>query len=264
MAGVLDGKVALVTGGASGIGKASCEALAAAGAAVVVADLHEDAAASVAAGIEAAGGRASAVAVDVSSAAQCEAMVASAVDAFGALHVVHANAGIAGMEVDGPTATLTPEQWDRLIAINLSGVFYTCHFALPALEAAGGGSIITTASSMSTTPLGLTDAYAAAKGGVAMLTKSMCLTAGAKGIRVNAIGPGYVDTPMNSMIWAADAVRDGFAQGHATGLQTPEEIADVVVFLASDASRSLTGALITCDRGWTAFKAPEVVRGLAG
>lgn len=264
MSGVLDGKVALVTGGASGIGRASCLALAEAGASVVVADLHLPAAEEVTAAIEAQGGQALAVAADVSVASQCEGMVAAAVDRFGALHVVHANAGIAGMDVDGPTATLSVEQWDRLIAINLSGVFYTCHFALPALEAAGGGSIITTASSMSTVPLGLTDAYAAAKGGVAMLTKSMCLTAGAKGIRVNAIGPGYVDTPMNAVIWGTDAVREGFAQGHATGLQSPEEIADVVVFLASDASRSLTGALITCDRGWTAFKAPEVVRGFAG
>ncbi len=264
MTGVLDGKVALVTGGGSGIGRASCLALAHAGAAVVVADLHEETAAAVAAEISEAGGQAEAVAVDVSVAAECEAMVAAAVGRFGALHVVHANAGIAGLEVDGTTEALAPEQWDRLIAVNLSGVFYTCHFALPALAAAGGGSIITTASSMSTVPLGLTDAYAAAKGGVAMLTKSMCLSAGAKGVRVNAIGPGYVDTPMNAAIWGVDAVRDGFEQGHATGLQDPEEIAEVVVFLASDASRSLTGALLTCDRGWTAFKAPEVVRGLAG
>ena len=95
-----------------------------------------------------------------------------------------------------------------------------------------------------------------------MLTRSMCLTAGTKGIRVNAIGPGYVDTPMNAPIWGSEDIKAGFAKGHATGLQDAEEIADVVVFLASDASRSLTGALLTCDRGWTAFKAPELVRDL--
>lgn len=261
MAGMLDGKVALVTGGGSGIGRASCEALAAAGAEVMVADLDLASAAETVAAIEGAGGTAAALRCDVSSAADCEAMVTATVERFGGLHVLHANAGIAGMDVDGPTAAVTPEQWDRLIAVNLSGVFYCCHFALPAMAASGGGSIITTGSSMSSVPLGMVDAYAASKGGVAMLTKSMCASAGAMGVRVNAIGPGYVDTPMNSVIWGIDDVRDGFAKGHATGLQTAEEIADVVVFLASDASRSLTGALITCDRGWTAFKAPDVLRG---
>jgi NAD(P)-dependent dehydrogenase (short-subunit alcohol dehydrogenase family) len=174
--------------------------------------------------------------------------------------VLHANAGVSGLDVDGPTAAITPEQWDRLIAINLSGVFYSCHYAIPAIATVGGGSIITTASSMATVPLGLVDAYAASKGGVAMLTKSMCANVGGLGIRVNAIAPGYVDTPMNAAIWSDDTTRDAFAKGHATGLQSADEIGDVVVFLASDASRSLTGALITCDRGWTSFKSPDLFR----
>jgi NAD(P)-dependent dehydrogenase (short-subunit alcohol dehydrogenase family) len=256
--GTLAGKVALVTGGGSGIGRASCLALSGAGAAVMAADIDLAAAEATAAAITEAGGRGAATRVDVSQAAECEAMVSATVEAFGGLHVVHANAGIAGLDVDGPTASLTVVQWDRLIGINLSGVFYTCHFAIPAM--ADGGSIITTASSMATVPLGMTDAYAAAKGGVAMLTKSMCAGLGPLGIRVNAIGPGYVDTPMNAPIFGTEAIKEAFDRGHATGLQTPEEIAEVVVFLASDASRSLTGALITCDRGWTSFKAPDLLR----
>jgi 3-oxoacyl-[acyl-carrier protein] reductase len=125
----------------------------------------------------------------------------------------------------------------------------------------GGGSIINTASSMAHLPLGGLDGYAASKGGVALLTRSMAPSCGRLGIRINAISPGYVDTPMNEMIWGSAALKEGFELGHATGLQTTEEIADVVVFLASDASRSLTGALLTCDRGWTAFKSPDVLRG---
>ena len=130
----------------------------------------------------------------------------------------------------------------------------------PEIAKAGGGSI-NTASSMAHLPLGGLDGYAASKGGVAMLTKSMAVGCGAMNIRVNAISPGYVDTPMNSLIFGNDTFREGFAKGHATGLQTPEEIAELVVFLASDASRSLTGAVLNCDRGWTAFKQPEALRG---
>jgi NAD(P)-dependent dehydrogenase (short-subunit alcohol dehydrogenase family) len=257
---MLDGKVAVVTGGGSGIGRASCLALAAAGASVMVSDIDLPAADETVALITAAGGSAAATRTDVSVAADCEAMVEATVGAFGALHVLHANAGISGLHVDGPTATLSPEQWDHMIAVNLSGVFYCCHFAIPAIGDSGGGSIITTTSSMASLPLGVVDGYAASKGGVAMLAKSMSAGVGRLGIRVNAIGPGYVDTPMNAAIFGDETIKGAFERGHATGLQTPEEIADLVVFLASDASRSLTGALLTCDRGWTAFKAPDLLR----
>jgi NAD(P)-dependent dehydrogenase (short-subunit alcohol dehydrogenase family) len=160
---------------------------------------------------------------------------------------------------------MAEEAWERVLRVNLTSVFLSSKYAIPHLAKSGRGSIINTASSMAHVPLGAMDAYAASKAGVAGLTRSMSVSCGAKGIRVNAISPGYVDTPMNGLIFGIDEMRDAFRLGHATGLQTPEEIADLVVFLASDLARSLTGATIQCDRGWTAFKMPDVVaRALRG
>lgn len=258
----LDGKVAIVTGGASGLGRASALALAREGARVVVSDINDDLVAEVVEAIERSGGAAHGAHTDVSVASECDALVAETVDVFGALHVMHASAGVAWPGRDGFGPNVLPEHWDRVIAINLSGTFYCSRAAIPAMAAAGGGSIIHTASSMAHLPLGGMDGYAASKGGVAMLTRSMAPSAGALGVRVNAISPGYVDTPMNALIWGSEPVKEAFALGHATGLQEPEEIADVVVFLASDASRSLTGAILNCDRGWTAFKMPDLIRSL--
>ena len=257
----LSGRVAVVTGAGSGIGRASATALAAAGARVVVSDVDDDSGRETVAAIGAAGGEARYVRADVADAAQCAALVAATEEAFGGLDILHNNAGVAWPFRDGFTPDVDPEVWDRVIRINLSGAFYCAHHAIPVMARRGGGSIINTASSMGTIPLGGLDAYAASKGGVVMLTKSMAPGCGRLGIRVNAIGPGYVDTPMNEVIWGLPQLKAGFERGHATGLQTPEEIAEVVVFLASDASRSLTGALLTCDRGWTAFKAPDALRG---
>lgn len=257
----LGGKVAIVTGGGSGLGRASAQALAAAGARVVVGDVDDAGAAETVEAIVNAGGNAIAHHTDVAVADDCGALVRAAVDTYGALHVLHNNAGVAWPGRDGFAPDVDPAQWDRVISINLSGTFYCCHYAVPEMAKTGGGSIINTASSMAHLPLGGLDGYAASKGGVALLTKSMAPTAGRLGIRVNAISPGYVDTPMNELIWGNDDVKHAFDLGHATGLQDADEIADVVVFLASDASRSLTGAVLNCDRGWTAFKQPDLLRG---
>jgi len=146
--------------------------------------------------------------------------------------------------------------------VNLTSVFLCCKYAIPVMAGRPGASIINTASSMALLPLGMTDAYAASKAGVAGLTKSMAAGCAQLGIRVNAICPGYVDTPMNALIFGNDAFRAAFAAEHASGLQTPEEIARMVVFLASDDAVSMTGAVIACDRGWTAFKRPAVLAGL--
>lgn len=258
---MLIGKVAIVTGAASGLGRAGAVALAEAGARVLVSDLDEAGLRETAALIAARGGQARVLVADAGRAADAERTVQAAVDAFGALHVLYNNAGVAWPGRDGFAPMVDVEVWDTVIRVNLSSVFYHAKFAIPEIARAGGGSIINTASSMAHLPLGGLDGYAASKGGVALLTKSLAVGCGAMNIRVNAISPGYVDTPMNALIFGSDAFRDGFARGHATGLQTPEEIADLVVFLAGDASRSLTGAVLNCDRGWTAFKQPEVLRG---
>jgi NAD(P)-dependent dehydrogenase (short-subunit alcohol dehydrogenase family) len=257
----LAGRVAIVTGGGSGLGRAGALALARAGACVLVGDVDGGAASATAEAIAAAGGTARGIEADAGSAADAERTVRAAVDAFGALHVLYNNAGVAWPGRDGFTPSVDVDVWDAVIRINLSSVFYCSKYAIPEMAKAVGGSIINTASSMAHLPLGLLDGYAASKGGVALLTKSMAAGCGELGIRVNAISPGYVDTPMNAMIFASPAFKESFAKGHATGLQTPEEIAEVVVFLASDASRSLTGAVLNCDRGWTAFKQPGALRG---
>ncbi|MEJ5256053.1 MAG: SDR family NAD(P)-dependent oxidoreductase [Acidimicrobiales bacterium] len=257
----LEAKVAVVTGAGSGIGFASALALAHAGARVVVSDIDAERAAGAVDAIRSSGGEAVSVVTDVADASQCGQLVEATVERFGRLDILHNNAGVAWPLKDGFSPEVDPAVWDRVIAINLSGVFYCCHYAIPAMAESGGGSIINTASSMAHLPLGGLDAYAASKGGVAQLTRSLAPGCGRLGIRVNAISPGYVDTPMNEVIWGVPELKAAFEAGHATGLQTVEEIADVVVFLASDASRSLTGALISCDRGWTAFKQPEILRG---
>ena len=257
----LQGKVAVITGAGSGLGRASALALAAAGARVVVGDVDDAGAAGTVSAIDAAGGDSVAHHVDVSVAEECAGLIRRAVDHYGDVHVLHNNAGVAWPGRDGFAPDMDPAVWDRVLAINLSGTFYCCHFAIPEMARSGSGSIINTASSMAHLPLGGLDGYAASKGGVALLTKSMAPNAGSQGIRVNAISPGYVDTPMNELIWGNDAVKRAFELGHASGLQAPDEIAELVVFLASDASRSLTGAVLNCDRGWTAFKQPDLLRG---
>ncbi len=256
----LSGKVAIVTGAGSGLGRAGARALARQGATVVVSDVKADSGAATVALIEEDGGIARSIPADASKASDCERLVREAVAAYGGLHILYNNAGIALPFEDGFSPRVDPAVWDRVVATNLSSVFYCTHYAIPEMVKSGGGAIINTASSMAHLPLGGLDGYAASKGGVALLTKSLAVGCGPLNIRVNAISPGYVDTPMNAVIWQSEEMKGAFAKGHATGLQTPEEIAEVVVFLASDASRSLTGAVLNCDRGWTAFKQPDLLR----
>ena len=260
---MLAGRSAVVTGAGSGIGRASALALAEAGAAVMVSDVNDDAGAATLAMIDEAGGEAAYTHCDVADPEQCGDLMEATVDRFNRLDVLHANAGVSLPGEDGFAPNISIETWQKVVSVNLNGVFFCCHHAIPRMAKRGGGSIIATASSMGVVPLGGMDAYAATKSAVVGLVRSMGPTCGPLGIRVNAICPGYVETALTEMLHADPEAAEAFAAQHAEpGWQTPEEIADTVVFLASDASRAFTGAALTCDRGWVNFKAPDAVRNL--
>jgi NAD(P)-dependent dehydrogenase (short-subunit alcohol dehydrogenase family) len=252
-------RAVIVTGAGSGLGRAGAIAFGREGARVVASDVDAAAAEATAAAIRDAGGDAVAVPADAGDRAQAANLVEQAVARFGRLDVLYNNAGIAPVGRDGFTPAIAEDDWDRVIRVNLTSVFLCCKYAIPHLAQRPGAAIVNTASSMALLPLGMMDAYAASKAGVAGLTKSLAAGCGQLGIRVNAICPGYVDTPMNALIFGSDDFKAAFAAGHAMGLQQPDEIAETVLFLASDAAASLTGAVIACDRGWTAFKRPSVL-----
>jgi NAD(P)-dependent dehydrogenase (short-subunit alcohol dehydrogenase family) len=255
-------RIAIVTGAGSGLGRAGALALAREGARVVVSDLDAARGEETVAAIRAEGHESRFVRADVGVPAEAKTLIDETVAAWGGLDVLYNNAGIAPIGRDGFTAAIAEDDWDWIIRVNLTSVFLCCKYAIPAMAGRPGASIVNTASSMALLPLGMTDAYAASKAGVAGLTKSMAAGCAKLGIRVNAICPGYVDTPMNALIFGNDAFRAAFAAEHASGLQTPEEIGRMVVFLASDDAVSMTGAVIACDRGWTAFKRPAVLAGM--
>jgi len=247
----LEGKVAIVTGGASGIGAATMRRFAREGAAVVCADLDEEGGAAIAAEIEAAGGRAASQVTDVAVLADLERVVGVALDRFGGLDVMHNNAVWTG---GGYVHEIDPEIWDRSMQVALTGVFYGMRAAIPALLERGGGSIITTSSVDGLFGEIMAAPYATAKAAVINLTRTVAVEYGRRGIRANAICPGAVDTPLLAMLGQiAPKSRTQLAAEHAIGrLLRPEEIADVALFLASDESSAVTGAVIVADGGLTA------------
>jgi NAD(P)-dependent dehydrogenase (short-subunit alcohol dehydrogenase family) len=252
----LAGKVAVVTGGGSGIGRAAAETFAAEGAGVAVVDLSAEAAEAVAAAIRATGGSAVALQGDVTSGPALEAAMAATVAQFGRLDVLYNNAGIA---VGGSVLEVSEADWDRCFAVNVKSVFLAARAAAPHLEAAGGGSIINTASVAGLVAVERAAAYCGAKAAVIGLTRNMAIDLAPRGIRVNAICPGTILTPMveQLLLFRGGGNREkGMAMTVAKypigRLGTPEEIARVALFLASDDSSFVTGASFTADGGMTA------------
>lgn len=255
----LEGKVALVTGAGSGIGKVAAERFAAEGAAVVVADVAVGEAERVAAGIGESGGVAHPVGVDVTDEERVEAMVASTVDTYGGLHVLLNNAGIFP-EDDGGVRETPPATWQRVMEVNLKGVWFGCRAAIPAMLESGGGSIVNVASFVALMGAATAQvAYTASKGGVLALTREVAVEYARRGIRANALCPGPIETPLLAELLADPARRARRLVHIPIGrFGRPEEIAAAALFLASDDSSFMTGSSLVVDGGITAaYVTPE-------
>ncbi len=255
----LANKVALVTGGGSGIGKESCLLFAREGAKVVVVDLKMDAAQATADAIKAAGGEAKAFAADVSKAKDCEGMVAFAEKSYGLLNIAFNNAGVFHADDDSVTNT-SEEIWDFVINVNLKGVFLGCKYAVPALLRAGGGSIINTASFVAVIGAAAPQiAYTASKGGVLSMTREIAVEFARKNIRANALCPGPVETPLLAELLSDPARRQRRLVHIPPGrFARPEEMANAALFLASDESSYVNGTTFLVDGGITAaYITPE-------
>ncbi len=244
------GKTVLVTGAASGIGRAAAERLAAEGARVLCADLNEAAVKEAVDAIQKAGGDATASTCDVSDPEACRSIVADAVAAFGHLDVL---CNVAGVGLHEHATQITVEQWNRVIAVNLSGTFFTCQAAIPHLLETQG-NIVNTASSAGIMGVAYTSAYAASKGGVVMLTKALAVEYGRRGLRVNCICPGGVDTPLARGFAPPEDADPHLLQRMQLEprLAEPSEIAAAFAYLASDEARYVNGAAFSIDGGQVA------------
>jgi NAD(P)-dependent dehydrogenase (short-subunit alcohol dehydrogenase family) len=252
MPDLMAGKVVVVTGGAAGIGRATAVAFARRGASVVIGDIDDTGAERTVASIRDNGGKASCLRVDVTKPADVQHMIASAVDQYGGLDYAFNNAGFVGSNA-GIVET-SEEDWHRVMAINLTGVWLCMKYEIPEMLKRGKGAIVNNGSVVGVVGAAGTVSNVASKHGVSGLTKSAALQYATQGIRVNAVAPGLVHTPLTDRIRAAQpgaeaAMLSVVPQGRWC---EPEEIADVVVFLCSDGASHVTGHIMPIDGGWTA------------
>ncbi len=234
-------KVALVTGAGAGIGRAIALEFAREGAKVLVAELDESTGRAVADEIAAAGGDGRFHRCDVSKEDEVCAAIDAAVGAYGRLDIMVNNAGV------------SQRDWDTTLSVNLSGVYYGCKHAAETMAAQGGGVIINLASILGLVGIGAEDGYVAAKHGVVGLTRNFALAYGSRGVRVNCINPGWIETQMTSVLRENEALRRQIESQTPLGrFGTPEEVAKAALFLASDESSFITGTPLVVDGGWTA------------
>ncbi|SJZ75346.1 NAD(P)-dependent dehydrogenase, short-chain alcohol dehydrogenase family [Enhydrobacter aerosaccus] len=250
----LKDRIAIVTGAASGIGAASALLFASEGAKVALVDLDEKRLEQVATDIQSKGGETVSIAADVSQADQARAGVHRILDKWGKVDVLMTAAGVS---LGGTVDRIDEATWDRTFAINVKGTFLWVHHAIQPMIAAGSGAIVTVGSQLAQSSLGKNAAYVASKGAIASFTKTIAVDHAAQGVRVNALMPGVIDTPMpaRSLQRQADpeAARRGWTERHPMKrIGQPEEVAKAALFLASDDSSFVTGTLLFVDGGWTA------------
>jgi NAD(P)-dependent dehydrogenase (short-subunit alcohol dehydrogenase family) len=259
MSGRLEGKVALITGAGSGMGRVAASLFAAEGARVVVSDIGEEAGNATVAEVRAAGGDATFARADVASWDDCRAMVATAVDTYGALHVLYNNAGVFPGD-DGGVLDTPQETWRRVMAVNLEGVWLSCKAGIPAMLESGGGSIVNVASFVALMGAATAQiAYTASKGGVLSMTREIAVEYARRGIRANALCPGPIETPLLQEL-LSDPARRARRMVHIPmgRLGRAEELAKAALFLASDDASFMTGAALVVDGGITAaYVTPE-------
>ena len=247
--GSFDNQVVLITGAASGIGAATARRFAREGATLMLGDVNQDGLAALATSLGAEGGRVAVQATDVTDQAQVDALTQAAVDRFGRLDIVFNNAGTG---IYGKTPDLDPSAWHAIIAVDLHSVFYGCRAAIPHLRRAGGGAIVNTASVVSTVGFAGFSPYTSSKHAVLGLTRNAGLEYFKQGIRINAVLPGPIETPMAEIGFGGlDNLRGALVDGPAGRPGTPEEIAKPVLFLLSNAASYISGQGLTIDGGYT-------------